>query len=426
VVDDAAARPAVSRDRVLVQAGERPVTQIKIICGATEDSTERDRRSIAHGRGLLMSHNADADHNAEADQNSDADQDAETSLRGVVTIAALATGAFAALTTAVTVGASYARFHADADAAPGIAVALRHYREVVAAQPSRLQVYSWADIGPARLDLDLGAAAVQVAAATTAFGVLLGIACLLAVRGQGRFALLAAALPALSVATMGGPLARMTPMISVRIAEPDVATPGGWPPALQPGIRTLLAAIPVTDTPIWWNALVSLATGVIALAAVALVRRSGVRRSGVPGRPHPALVGAVLVLGSALVALAVQSTPDDVDGRPGAAPAFVLMTGLIVLVTAVAAATSRAFPAVVMALGMLAVHYALFVAWNRDSGAPGGWGVGTGGAQQSATWVSAAILIGAPLVAWGLASLMAVERRWSARRATPSARLAPG
>ena len=312
---------------------------------------------------------------------------------------AVAVGVVALVDAAATIGASFWRY-ADARAAwPATQAAVADWQRAVDAMPDKGSVglVGW-DFPPPTLDLDLSAATVQIAAATTAFAVLLAAAMLLAMRGRRVLAVVAALAPAVSVAVMGGPLARLAPMIPVHgLPAPPAEMTSAWPAALRPSMLEIDLAVTEVDTPVWWNAALAVVVGVIAVAAVAHILRRGPLVESAPLRGRPDFVGALV--GSA-AGLAVLSEPRDYGS---VALTFVAGTCVVAFALAAAGAVAHLGSALALSLGMLATHGLVLLAFDRGSGAPGGWGVGSGGAQVSATTASAVVLVAAPLAGSALA-----------------------
>jgi hypothetical protein len=347
-------------------------------------------------------------------------------LRRPAVIGSLAVLAFAVLHSAITVGASYWRYWGAQQAYAPTQAALAAWRVAAAGLTGRDAEWAglWSPIGPPTLDLDGWAALEQVAAATTAFAALLGVALVLAVHGRRRLAVVAALTTGASVAAMAGVLARVSPMVPVAgDTDPRYLNLDEYPEALR-GPRVLLAAaMAAQDTSTWWNWSIAFLTAALALGAVVVVLRRSPPTPIPAGRPQPATSGAVvlgaaalvtLLGGSAVLALAQSLGAEDVD--LAVSVPFLVITALTIFSAAAAASTSRAFVAILLSLGFLVVHSLLHAAFDRGGGAPGGWGVGTGGLQVYATWGSAAALIAAPVLGWAVASTSAVLRSRARRR----------
>lgn len=331
-------------------------------------------------------------------------------LRRPLVVWAIPVTAFAALHTAITVGAAWLRY-LDAQAAwPQTQAAVArfdsHAAGLTGADAS--WVGAWQDLGAPALDLDGWAATQQVLAATAGFAVVLGAALVLAVHSRRALGYVGALVPAISVAAMGGVLGRVSPMIPVDGAT-DVRQLNleQYPAALRADRIALDRTFAWADTPVWWNGVVALLVGAIAVVAVRRVLRVATTVAVPAGRPSPVRVA----LGIGLLAAAV---PFVVADESYVAPNLALVTGLTAFVLAAAAACSGVFVALVLALGVVATQAQLAAAFDRASGATGGWGVGTGGAQHTATIGTAVVLVLTPLVAWAVAETWSLVTRHAA------------
>lgn len=316
-----------------------------------------------------------------------------------------ATLVFLVLQTAVTLGAAWWRYQAEVAAWPGLQAAVDTWTKVASTLRSANGV-DWtgegSGYGPPAPDLDLAAAAAQVVAGTAAFAVVLSVALLLASRRQRALAVLAAITAGASVASLGGVLAWTAPMVPVAAnLDPASLRLDDYPAALVAPRIAMMRALGATDTPAWWAWTLGVAVALIALVAVAIAVRGCAPVETIPGRPRPGWPGLLVAAGGLLVALVFV-----VDGDPSTrlTPALLGVTVLLVLTVAAAAASERAAIAWYLALGLLGVHALLYVAFNRDGGAPGGWGVGSGGPQAHATTMTFVLLVAAPLAGWALAS----------------------
>ena len=245
-------------------------------------------------------------------------------------------------------------------------------------------------------------------AATAGFAVVLGAALVLAVHGRRALAYLGALLPAISVAAMGGVLGRVSPMIPVYGAtDARELNLEQYPAALRADRIAIDRTFAWADTPVWWNGVVALLVGALAVIAVRRVLRVATTVAAPAGRPSPVRVA----LGIGLLAAAL---PFVVADDSYVATNLALVTGLTAFVLAAAAACSGVFVALALALGVVATHAQLAAAFGRASGATGGWGVGTGGAQQTATIGTAVALTLTPLVAWAVAETWSLVARHAA------------
>jgi hypothetical protein len=334
-----------------------------------------------------------------------------------VTVWAATVAVFAALHAAVLVGASYWRYGDAQRAWPQTRAVLAQW-DVHAASVTDIPGRwggEWTDIPAPALDLDSGAVITQVLASTAAFALLLGAAMVLAVHGHRALARFGALIPAVSVAAMGGILARIAPMVPVPGSTPiDQLNLDMWPAALRDDRIALDRAMATTDTPIWWNALLAVLVAVVALVGVRQVLRVGRETAATVGRPAPWRVGATI--GVLSVAMSVALAGD------GSVPVnLAVVTGLTAFLLAAAAACTSAFVVTVMTLGVVATHWALLSAFDRAGGAPGGWSIGTSGAQSSWTLGTAVALLLAPVAGWATAELWSRAVRHSASRSAQTA-----
>ena len=334
-----------------------------------------------------------------------------------------ALAAFVVLATAATVGASWWREHTYRAAWPALQTAVDHWNAAVATlSPDHS---SWAmraeELGVPGTDLDPAAALTQIATASLGFSLLLAVALLLASRRQRVLAFATAVSTGVSVVVTAGILGRFAPMLPVPLVDTDSQLdPSAYPAALRASRAELIAATVVTDTPAWWSALLGAAVAVVAVLAVVMMLR---RCPGVPSladRPAPIWPGLLVGTLALLPLIAADSEPFG-QVRPSL---LLLVTCTVAVVSAAAAAAERAGIAVVLSLGALLAHLMLYVAFNRDGGAPGGWGVGTGGPQVNATTTTVVLLVLAPLAGWALASawaaLVRAERHLPVRGTSPT------
>jgi hypothetical protein len=198
---------------------------------------------------------------------------------------------------------------------------------------------------------------------------------------------------------MGGVLARVAPMIPVPGNTPlDQLNLDQWPAALRDDRIALDRAMATTDTSLWWNALLAALVAVIAVIGVRRVLRESTDAVPANGRPAPWRVGAA-------VGVLAVATSISLVGDGSIEVNLAVVTGVTAFLLAAAAACSSAFVVTVMTLGVLATHWALAAAFDRSGGAPGGWGIGTSGAQSSATLGTTVALLLVPLVGWGSAEV---------------------
>lgn len=325
-------------------------------------------------------------------------------LRRPVIVWAVAVGAFAALHAIVLVGASYWRYLGAQRAWPQTQAVLAQW-DVDAARVTAKGLWGseWTDLPAPALDLDGGAVITQVLASSASFAVLLGAVLVLAVHVHRRLAWFGAVVPAVSVAAMGGLLARIAPMIPVPGSTPvEMLNLDMWPPELRQDRIDLDRAMAATDTPVWWNALLAVVVATVALLAVRRVLRlTGPQvNEAASGRPAPWRVG--LAVGALAVAASVALVGDG-----SIAVNLAVVTGLSAFVLAAAAACTSAFVVTVLTLGVGTAHWALAAAFDRSGGAQGGWGIGTSGAQSSWTLGSTVALLLAPLAGWAVAEVWA-------------------
>lgn len=336
---------------------------------------------------------------------------------------------FALLSAAVTVGASYWRYLGDAAAHDATAAAVDRFNAASTAAGSDFGTLP--SVGPAALDLDAGAALGQVLAATVAFGVLLAVAMVLAAHGRTVSAYVAALVPALSIGLMAGPLAWTAPMIPVPGLNAGSEVPQGFTPTMRDAWVELQSAQVAQDTAAWWTWAIAAAAGLIALVAVHLARRGGVYDAhGIAPAPLALDIAVVAVLFGA-VALLLGSLVDAQmwEYDTGRAVRLLAVTAVIAVLSARAASASRIGTAIALSVGFGVAHLLLLASFSRQasegfashSGAQGGWGVGSGGAQIYASLSSVAILVVTPVIAWIAGVLWAnhVARRDERATAAP-------
>jgi hypothetical protein len=322
----------------------------------------------------------------------------------VVWVAALAT--FAVLATAVTFGASWWREHTYAAAWPGLQSAVNHWNAVVAtlSPPATGWAMRADDVGVPGSDLDLAAALTQVVTTSVGFALLLGVALLLASRRHRLLAFSTALTAGISVFLATGVLAWFAPMLPVPLRLTATQTNGdAYPAALRGPEAELIDATIVTDTPAWWAGLLGVAVAMIAMVAVVVMLRRCPVVAPLADRPAPVWPGLLV---GALALVPLIAADDELFGseRPSV---LVLVTCAVAVVSAAAAAAERAGIAVAVSVGVLVAHLMVYVAFNRDGGAPGGWGVGTGGHQVTATTTTVVVLALAPLAGWAFATAWA-------------------
>jgi hypothetical protein len=322
----------------------------------------------------------------------------------MVWLASLA--AYLVLAAAVIFGASWWREHTYTAAWPAVQSAVNHWNAVVATLSP--PAHGWAmradDLGAPGSDLDLAAALTQLVTASVGFALLLGLALLLASRRNRMLAFSTALTAGISVFLTAGLLAWFAPMLPVQLRLMDLQSNlGAYPAALRGPRAELIDATIVTDTPAWWAGLLGAAVAMIAaLAVVVMLRRCPVVLP-LPDRPAPIWPG-LLVGVLALVPLIAADSELFGTKRPSV---LVIVTCAVAVASAAAAAAERASIAIAMTCGVLLAHLMVYVAFNRDGGAPGGWGVGTGGPQVTATTTTVVVLALAPLAGWALASAWA-------------------
>ena len=318
----------------------------------------------------------------------------------------VALAAFLVLAAAVTLGASWWREHTYAAAWPGVKSAVDHWNAAVAtlSPPANGWAMRADELGPPSRDLDLGAALTQVVTASFGFALLLGVALLLASRRNRLLAFSTALSSGFSVFLTAGVLAWCAPMIPVQLRLMDLQSNlGAYPAALRGPRSELIDATIVTDTPAWWAGLVGTAVAMIAMLAVLVMLRRSPVVLALPDRPAPLWPG-LLVGALALMPLIAADSELFGTKRPSV---LVIVTCAVAVASAAAAAAERASIAIAVTCGVVLAHLMIYVAFNRDGGAPGGWGVGTGGPQVTATATTVVVLALAPLAGWALASAWA-------------------
>ena len=174
-----------------------------------------------------------------------------------------------------------------------------------------------------------------------------------------------------------------------------------WPEAVHGVFLEVLLAMAKSGTPVWWNAAIAVAVAAIAVAAVVLVLRRAPVLGVTPNRARADIVGGLVAWGAAIV---VSNEPRDLGVVE---TSFLVATFVVALALGAAGAVSRARTALVLSVGVLAVDALVHAAFDRDGGAPGGWGVASGGAQVSATTGSAIAIAAAPLAGWAVAAAWA-------------------
>ena len=324
-----------------------------------------------------------------------------------VAVWCVAVSVFAALSTAVVVGASYWRYLGDAAAHDATSAALDRFNAAAAGS----EFGTMPQVGPAGLDLDPGAALGQVLAATVAFAVLLAVALVLAAHARTASAYVAALVPAVTIGLMAGPLAWTAPMIPV----PGLASGSGVPdvgftPAMRDAWTALQAVQVQQDTASWWTWAIAAASGMLALASVHLARRGGVYDAhGVARTPWVLDVAVVaVVVGAVALLLGSLGEQETFDYDALREARLLAVTVVIAVLSARAAAASRIGTAVALSVSFAVAHLLLLAAYTRElsdgfaehSGAQGGWGVGSGGPQVYASMASAAILVVTPVIGW--------------------------
>lgn len=255
---------------------------------------------------------------------------------------------------------------------------------------------------------DAGAVLTQTMASTAAFATLLGVALLLVARRHRLGAGAAVAAIALSTFFGLGVLAETVPFIPVPQQLTDFGPRAGLDPAFAAAYRVLDESTPWQDTPWWWRLALALAFASIAAAAVVRLLRRTEPVPDLPGRVGPAIPSALTASVLGLAVLQVETLSYVPAGRT---MGLALAVGLMAVVACAAAATCRLGTAFAISAGFALTHALLWLAFNRPGGAPGGWGVGSGGPEIYATATTAAALLLAPLLGWGVAVL------WSQLRA---------
>lgn len=328
----------------------------------------------------------------------------------VVAVWSVAVVVLAVLHTVITLAASYWRYAADAAAHDGAVAAVDRFNALARQAGDE---WGFQPPGPPALDLDTGAALGQVIAATASFGVLLAVALVLLAHGRTVSAYVAAATTGASVATMAGLLARTSPMIPTHAsADPGRLNLDQYPLALRQARIDLDAALVTQDTATWWNYAVAALVALVALAAVEVCRRHGLVYPATASAPVlvDVLVVVVVLGGTALLlgSLAPDASWSETDDR------LYVVTLVVAVLAARAAASSRIGTAVGLSVGFALAHGLLYAAFDRDGGAPGGWGVSTGGPQVYASTATAVVLVVTPVLGW-IAGAVWAER--VARRA---------
>jgi hypothetical protein len=332
-----------------------------------------------------------------------------------------AVAAFAAVSAAVTVGASYWRYLGDAAAHDAAAAARDRFN--AASVASGTDWGTLPQVGPAALDLDTGAAIGQVLAATVAFGVLLAVALVLAAHGRTVAAYVAALVPAASIGLMAGPLAWTAPLVPVPSLDAGTGMPDQLTPAMRDAYAALQAVQVAQDTPAWWTWAIAAVAGVVALLAVHVARRGGVYDAhGIARTPLGLDVGVVvLVVGAVALLLGSLVDPETFEQAPGRDVRLLAVTVVIAVLAARAASASRIGTAIALSVGFGVAHLLLLAAFTRNlsdgfashSGAQGGWAVGSSGPQVYASLPSVLVLVVTPVIAWIAGALWAqrVARR---------------